>query len=113
MHEFESQDLCQGRHAVFRRELRLGQDVSYHIAEQSKSPSNKPLFHSTKHTLALTTMLLNYRVLDIAGWIQILDNGSSFRLSVEQRRGILPLQQLSQVVCTHYLFFIPCQMRQF
>lgn len=101
MHEFESAELSRGSHPAFRKGLRLGEDVCYHIAKESESSGdNKPLFQTTKQTVVATTFLLNYRVLDVACWLQMMDSNSSLCLSFQQRRGQLPIQQLSNVVCT-------------
>jgi hypothetical protein len=102
MHDFESLDLAQSANDTFRKELRLGQEVSYHIARQSEleAADTIPLFGNTKQTFAVTNMLLNYTVLDVAGWIQNIHNIGSSSLAVPERQGKLPMKQLSRVVCT-------------
>jgi hypothetical protein len=107
MHNFETHELPRGAHDVFRRELRLGQDISYLIAQQSESgvDDTTPLFHSSKETFAMANMLLNYRVLDVAAWIQNVDSGPRPGLLFQERRGRLPIKQLSRVVRIQCLQF--------
>jgi hypothetical protein len=101
MHNFECNELVRSVNDAFRKELRLGQEVSYDIARQSESEGDDsiPLFHNAKQTFAVVTMLLNYRMLDVAGWVQNIDKNPSTNSSFPQRRGKLPTKQLSRVVC--------------
>jgi hypothetical protein len=100
MHDFETHELSRGAHDVLRRELRLGQAVSYLISQQSESELDDPtpLFHSPKQTFVIATMLFNYRILDVAAWIQNVDSGPECGLLFQERRGRLPIKQLSRVV---------------
>lgn len=83
---------------MFRKELRLGEEVSYRIAEESKSSSSKPLFNTAKQTYKATALLLNYRVLDVANWLQAVESDSESVFPPGERRGRLPIQQLSNLV---------------
>lgn len=96
---FETAELSNAHYSALRRGLRIGQPVDYQLADQTADPDLNALFAKvqktkTSHNIAL---LLNYKLVDVACWVQSVNEGTLVT-PLGKRRGSLPVKHLYKLV---------------
>ncbi|KAJ3505878.1 hypothetical protein NLJ89_g7184 [Agrocybe chaxingu] len=95
--EWECQGVVQSRHSCFRRELRIGESVSYRLANLNE----ESISNSHVDVGCFAVDLLNYKLLDVLG--ALLDSGhATIRARKDpaptfNRRGSPPMKQLRKL----------------